>query len=452
MSEKRILVVEDDADQRSLVAGILRSQKYLVAEAESLAAAREELTRSPLDLVLSDWKLPDGNGNELLREVRREHPGVAFVVVTAYGTIARAVEAIHLGADDYLSKPFERQALLLAIEKVLRSRRLEDENRRLAEALGERDRLVDLVGSAPSMQRLFRQVEKLASTKATVLLTGESGTGKELAARALHALSQRAEASFIAVNCAAIPEGLLESEFFGVEKGAFTGADRTRPGRFESAHGGTLFLDEVGELPLNIQPKLLRVLQEGRYTRVGANHERAAEVRLIAATNRDLASEVEGGSFRQDLYYRLNVVPLRMPALRERREDIPRLVEHFTQRAARRHSVQVRPFPSAVLKRLLDHSWPGNVRELGNAVERLVLLADDGQVSVDDLPEDMNQPPRSGGTFRLPPEGISWETHEHSCLRQALELATGNRAQAARFLGLQYKAFLYRLEKHGLTG
>jgi two-component system NtrC family response regulator len=452
MSEKRILVVEDDGDQRSLVASILRSQKYLVAEAESLTTARQELARSPLDLVLSDWKLPDGTGNELLREVRREHPGVAFIVVTAYGTIARAVEAIHLGADDYLSKPFERQALLLAIEKVLRSRRLEDENRRLAEALGERDRLVDFVGSAPSMQKLFRQVEKLASTNATVLLTGESGTGKELAARALHALSQRAESSFIAVNCAAIPEGLLESEFFGVEKGAFTGAHRTRAGRFESAHGGTLFLDEVGELPFNIQPKLLRVLQEGRYTRVGANHEMTTDVRLIAATNRDLASEVENGTFRQDLYYRLNVVPLRMPSLRERREDIPRLVEHFTQRAARRHRVQVRPFPSAVLKRLLDHGWPGNVRELGNAVERLVLLADDGQVTADDLPEDMNQPLRGGDSFRLPPEGISWEAHEHSCLRQALALAMGNRAQAARFLGLQYKAFLYRLEKHGLAG
>ena len=452
MSEKRILVVEDDDDQRSLVSSILRSQKYLVAEAASLAAAHGELNRSPLDLVLSDWQLPDGTGNELIREVRRDHPGVAFVVVTAYGTIARAVEAIHLGADDYLSKPFERQALLLAIEKVLRSRRLEDENRRLTEALGERDRLVDLVGSAPSMQRLFRQVEKLAGTSATVLLTGESGTGKELAARALHALSRRAEAPFVAVNCAAIPEGLLESEFFGVEKGAFTGADRSRPGNFEAAHGGTLFLDEVGELPMNIQPKLLRVLQEGRYTRVGDHRERSTDVRIIAATNRDLGSEVEEGRFRQDLYYRLNVVPLRMPALRERREDIPRLVEHFAGRAARRHGVQVRPFPSPVLKRLLDHGWPGNVRELGNAVERLVLLADDGRVSTEDLPEEMNQPLRGIDNFRLPPEGLSWEAHEHSCLHQALERASGNRAQAARLLGLPYKAFLYRLEKYGLAG
>lgn len=451
MNEQRILVVEDEDDQRSLVASILRSRGYLVAEADSLAAARAELERSPVDLVLSDWRLGDGEGTELLADVRRDHPGVAFVVVTAYGTIARAVEAIHRGADDYLAKPFERQALLLAIEKVLRSRRLEDENRRLAEALGERDRLVDLVGSAPSMQKLFRRVEKVAATQATILLGGESGTGKELAARALHALSRRSEKPFVAVNCAAIPDGLLESEFFGVEKGAFTGADRSRGGKMEVADGGTLFLDEVGELPLAIQPKLLRALQEGTFTRVGGSREQSADVRLVAATNRDLAAEVEAGNFRQDLYYRLNVVPLRMPPLRERREDIPRLVEHFVQRAARRHGVRVGAIPATVLRKLLDYGWPGNVRELGNVVERLVLLAEDGRVSAEDLPDEMLEPrPASTSEYRLPPGGMSWEAHERHLLAQALELAVGNRAQAARLLDLPYKAFLYRLEKHGL--
>jgi two-component system, NtrC family, response regulator len=291
MSEIRVLVVEDDDDQRRLVASILGS-RYLVAEAGSLAAARAQLEASPVDLVLSDWKLPDGDGTELLAEVRATRPEVAFITVTAYGTIARAVDAIRQGADDYLAKPFERQALLLAIDKVLRARRLEDENRRLAEELGARDRLVDLVGSAPSMQRLFRRVEKLAATDATILLTGESGTGKELAARALHALSRRAEQPFVAVNCAAIPEGLLESEFFGVEKGAFTGADRDREGNFEAAAGGSLFLDEVGELPLAIQPKLLRVLQEGRFTRVGGTRERASDARILAATNRAQAARL----------------------------------------------------------------------------------------------------------------------------------------------------------------
>ena len=451
--EKRILVVEDDDDQRRLVALILRSQGYRVAEAASLAAARQELTDAPLDLVLSDWKLPDGEGTELLRQLQNERPEVAFVVVTAYGTIARAVEAIHLGADDYLAKPFERQALLLALEKVLRARRLEDENRRLSAALEERDRLVDLVGSAPSMQRLFRQVEKLAGTEATVLLNGESGTGKELAARALHTLSRRTAAPFVAINCAAIPEGLMESELFGVEKGAYTGADRSRPGKWRQAEGGTLFLDEVGELPSSVQPKLLRVLQESRYTPVGGGRELHADVRVIAATNRDLASEVEQGRFREDLYYRLNVIPLTMPPLRQRREDIPRLVEHFAQRASRRHGVRVRPFPKPVLKRLLDHGWPGNVRELDNAVERLVLLAEDGHASLSDLPAEME--PRHKGhrdPFVLPAGGMSWESHEQSCLRQALEQAGGNRAQAARLLDLPYKAFLYRLEKHGLDG
>ena len=450
MSETRVLVVEDDTDQRLLVASILRSRHYLVAEAETLARAREQLASSPVDLVLSDWKLPDGDGTQLLETVRAEHPGTAFITVTAYGTIARAVEAIHLGADDYLAKPFERQALLLAIEKVLRSRRLEDENRRLAEELGDRDRLVDLVGRAPSMQRLFRQVEKLAGTAATILLTGESGTGKELAARALHALSARSERPFVAVNCAAIPEGLLESEFFGVEKGAFTGADRNRQGNFEAAAEGSLFLDEVGELPITIQPKLLRALQEGRFTHVGGTREIESDARIIAATNRDLVSEVQAGRFREDLYYRLNVVPLHMPPLRDRREDIPLLVEHFAARAARRHGVQVHSFPGQVLRRLLDHPWPGNVRELGNAVERLVQLAEDGRVSAADLPEDMNRPPQPENGFQLPPSGMSWEAHERSCLAQALEHTGGNRARAARLLDLPYKAFLYRLEKHDL--
>ena len=449
---RHVLLVEDEPDQRLLVAGILRAEGYRVTEAASLEAARDALAKRPLDVVLSDWKLLDGTGLELLESVRDEQPGIAFIMATAYGTIARAVDAIRAGADDYLAKPFERQALLLAIDKSLRARDLEDENRRLTEALGERDRLVDLVGNAPSMQRLFRRVEKLAGTDATVLLTGESGTGKELAARALHVLSRRTEGPFIAVNCAAVPEGLIESEFFGVEKGAFTGAHRTRTGSFMAARGGTLFLDEVGELPLAVQPKLLRALQEGCVTPVGASREQQTDVRIIAATNRDLASEAQQGRFREDLYYRLNVVPLRMPPLRDRREDIPRLVEHFAAQAARRHDVAVESFPRPVLKRLLDYPWPGNVRELGNAVERLVLLAEDGRVSAEDLPGPMRsdaKAPASG--FRLPPGGLSWDAHERDCLRQALELAAGNRAQAARLLDLPYKAFLYRLEKHELT-
>ncbi len=460
VSDIRVLIVEDEPDQRRLLADILRSEGYLATEAEDCASARTQLQATAVDLVLSDWKLPDGDGMELLLEVQSHWPRTAFVMITAYGTISRAVEAVRRGADDFLPKPFERQALLLALERTLKARRLEAENRRLSEELQERDRLVDLVGSAPSMQRLFRRVEKIAGTQATVLLAGESGTGKELAARALHALSSRARGPFVAVNCAAIPEGLMEAEFFGAEKGAFTGADRVRVGKFEAAHLGTLFLDEVGELPLEIQPKLLRALQEGTVTRVGGNRELAVDVRILAATNRDLEAEVAASRFREDLYYRLNVVPIPLPPLRDRREDIPRLVEHFVQRAARRHGVQPARFPPALLRRLIDYTWPGNVRELANVVERLLLLADDDLVQAEDLPPSFDGPNGGGsaedsaqndGGFRLPPGGLSWEALECSCLQQALELAGGNRARAARLLDLPYKAFLYRLEKHGLA-
>ncbi|MEM8963193.1 MAG: sigma-54 dependent transcriptional regulator [Acidobacteriota bacterium] len=450
-----ILVVEDESDQRRLLVRLLATRGYNTLEAADLATARRILaSTAEIDLVLTDWKLPDGDGIELLETVRErsgnERERAAFVMVTAYGTIARAVEAIRAGADDYLTKPFERQALMLAIERALEKRRLENENRRLSAELDERDRLVDLVGKAPTMQRLFRQVEKLAGTSATVLITGESGTGKELAARALHALSARKEQRFVAVNCAAIPETLVESELFGVEKGAFTGAEK-RPGTFASAHGGTLFLDEVGELPLAVQPKLLRALQEGTVTRVGSSREEPVDVRIITATNRDLRLEAREGRFREDLYYRLAVVPLTMPPLRERREDIPLLVRHFLARSARRHALPKPKLSRTATRQLLDHTWPGNVRELGNVVERLVLLAEDGEIQDVDLSEAVaSTQEQGGGAFSLPPEGMSWEAHERDCLSQALTLAAGNRARAARLLDLPYKAFLYRLDKHGI--
>jgi two-component system NtrC family response regulator len=453
MIDARLLLVEDEPDQRRLVADLLSAEGYAVAAAGSIAAAVVELERAPVDAVISDWKLPDGDGSELLERVRASWPETAFVMVTAYGTIARAVEAIRAGADDYLAKPFERQALTLALQRTLERRRLAAENRRLAEEIGDRDRLVELVGRSAAMQRLYAQVEKLAATHATVLLTGESGTGKELAARALHRLSPRRGRPFVPINCAAIPEGLVESEFFGVERGAFTGADRTRAGRFEAAQGGTLFLDEIGELPLALQPKLLRALQEGVVTRVGATRELAVDVRVVAATNRDLEAEVAAGRFRQDLYYRLNVVPVVLPPLRARREDVPLLAELLAARAARRHGVAQPRLPPAVMRRLIEYAWPGNVRELGNVVERLVLLAEDGCVREADLPDEVAgraaETPRTG-SFRLPAAGLDWEAHERDVLSQALELAAGNRARAARLLDLPYKAFLYRLEKHGL--
>ncbi len=445
-----ILLVEDEAPQRELVAELLRGAGYRVTAAASGEEGLERLGDVPTDLVLCDWKLPGIDGMEVFRRLREQRPEVAFVMVSAYGTIARAVEAVRAGADDYLAKPFERDTLLLAVERGLRARRLEDENRRLSRELGERDRLVDLVGRAPGMQRVYGTLEKIAETEVTVLISGESGTGKELAARALHTLSARRAAPFVAVNCATVPEGLAEAAFFGARKGAYTGADRDREGYFQAARGGTLFLDEVGELPLSLQAKLLRALQERRVTPVGEVEEEVVDVRLLAATNRDLEEEARAGRFREDLYYRLAVVPVTMPPLRERRQDLPQLIEHLTEGVIRRHGCARPEFPAAVTRRLLDHPWPGNVRELAHALERLVLLAEDGRVSADALPEE----PAGGGagSFVLGAEGLDWERHEAEVLRQALELVRGNRTRAAKLLGMPYKAFLYRIEKHGITG
>jgi two-component system NtrC family response regulator len=447
---RSLLLVEDDPAQRGLVADILIGAGFEVHLADGVAAARERLSEPTLQLVLSDFKLRDGDGLALLRDVRERRPELSFVLVTAYGSIEHAVRAIREGADDYLAKPFERQALLLALDKALRTRALREENRKLADAIAERERLVDLIGTAPAMQKLYRQIERVAPTDVTVLLHGESGTGKELAARALHKLSRRADAPFVAVNCAAIPEGLIEAEFFGAERGAYTGANASRAGYFEQAQGGTLFLDEIGELPLALQPKLLRVLQEGRITRVGGRGEIALDLRVLAATNRDLRREMAEARFREDLYYRLAVVTLTLPALRERREDIPMLVEHFTRSKARQHGLPCTVFPKPVLRALMDRPWPGNVRELAHSVERLLLLGEDGEADQADLPETTHA--RSESAFRLPAEGLDWELLERELLQQALTQAQGNRTRAARLLNLPYKAFLYRIEKHGLGG
>lgn len=441
-----ILVVEDDPSQRALVADLLSAEDYEVSTAESLAQARQALDDRQFDLVVSDWQLGDGNGGELL-EYARSNTDVAFIMVTAYGTIERAVGAIQAGANDYLPKPFERQSLLLSVQRTLRSRHLEAENRRLSEELQERDQLVDLVGKSGAMQKLYRKVDRLAGTEATVLIQGESGTGKELIARALHSLSSRSEKPFIAINCAAIPEGLMEAEILGAEKGAYTGATHRRPGKFEAAHGGTLFLDEIGEMPISVQPKLLRVLQEGTVTRIGGHAEVEVDVRVLAATNRDLEEEVDRGAFREDLFYRLNVVPITAPPLRDRREDIPMLIRHFIGKFARVHGLPEQPFPAQILRQLIDRSWRGNVRELANVVERLMLLAEDGLPDESDLPA--TRAPES--QFVLPAEGVSWESVERSALEQALQHADGNKAQAARLLALPYKAFLYRLEKFDMS-
>ena len=445
-----VLVVEDEPDQRDIVEQIIADAGYLVFTAEDAESALKLQQLKAVDLVFSDWKLPGMDGLQLLEKLRANNPEQAFVMATGHGSIEHAISAIRAGADDYLSKPYKRQTLLFTLEKVCLSRQLKSENKQLRQALTEQTSLVEMIGRAPSMQKVYRKIEKLASTKATVLISGESGTGKELAARALHRLSDRSEMPFIAENCAAIPETLAESEFFGSEKGAYTGANKLKIGKFEAANKGTIFLDEVGELPPQLQGKLLRLLQEGTVTRVGSNNEHTLDIRVIAATNRNLEEEVLAGQFREDLFFRLNVVPLVMPPLRERKEDIPALIKHFATTSALRHQLREPRFPKEVMTQLINNYWTGNVRELGNIIERLVLLAEDDCISIEDVPVYNSKMTTTEGQFKLPTEGFSWEAHERDCLNQALSLSDNNRAKAARLLSLPYKAFLYRLEKHDL--
>ncbi|QYK06790.1 sigma-54-dependent transcriptional regulator [Shewanella zhangzhouensis] len=440
-----ILVVEDEPGQRELIVGMLRTEGYRLREADCVEAAIVSIKADTPDLVFSDWKLGQLSGMDLLNYVKREFPDVGFIMATAYGTITHAVDAIQAGADDYLTKPYQRQALLLAISKVARSQALRKENKALSMALSEQQSLVGLVGKAPCMQGVFDRISRISGTDATVLIGGESGTGKELAARALHQLSRRAHMPFIAINCGAIPENIAEAELFGAEKGAFTGATALKLGKLEAAHGGTVFLDEIGELPLLQQTKLLRFLQEGTITRVGAQKELQLDVRVIAATHRDLRLEVAEGRFREDLFYRLNVVPVLMPPLRERREDIGRLVEHFLKLHASQYGFDQPKISSTAMRFLLDYRWPGNVRELSNRIERFVLLGDE-----DELMQESEHSSKEQG-LQLPDEGIEWEAFEARCLSQAMARFDGNRTKAAKWLGMSYKAFLYRLEKHRLV-
>ncbi len=444
----RILVVEDEPDQRQLVSGLLRRAGYEIDAAASVSEAKTLLEKGDVDIVFSDWKLEGEDGLQLLEHVQLDYPETGFILATGHGSIAHAVQSVRAGADDYLVKPYQKDALLFALERVCRARLLIRENKALEQALTEREYLVDLIGHSACMQTLFNKIERLASTRATILISGESGTGKELAARALHQLSNRKDQPFVAVNCAAIPESLAEAEFFGTEKGAFTGSTKLNIGKFEFAQGGTLFLDEVGEMPLLLQVKLLRLLQEGVLTRIGGNKEIKVDIRLVAATNRDLQEEVNAGRFREDLFYRLNVVPIEMPPLRDRKEDIPALTKHFSQVACRRHEVENVRFTPTVLKSLTQYSWPGNVRELGNVIERMVLMSENGEASETEIPQIQGSD--TAPQFELPLAGFNWDVHERDCLQQAMNMCHGNRTQAAKKLDLAYKAFLYRLEKHQL--
>ncbi|HEX9880622.1 MAG TPA: sigma-54 dependent transcriptional regulator [Candidatus Binatia bacterium] len=446
----RILVVDDEPSQLELIGGFLGKKGFEVVPAGSGRKALEIFRNGSFDLVLTDQKMPDLSGLELAREVRALNPETAVVVMTAYGSIETAVSAIKEGAADYLTKPLNLDELLHRIEKVRERYRLLAENRDLKEALRERHRIEGIIGESGQMQEVLSLARRVAPSEATVLIRGESGTGKELIAKAIHFASPRASRPLVKVNCAALPENLLESELFGHEKGSFTGAVMARKGRFEVANGGSLFLDEIGDLPLHLQSKLLRVLQEKEFERVGSSRPITADVRILAATHRNLESLIKTGAFREDLYYRLNVVTIVLPPLRERRQDIPLLMDHLLGVFAKKNGKKISGFTREAREVLLRYDYPGNVRELENIIERASVITRDEVIRKADLPLSVQETEatESGGTnLTAVVEGL-----ERKMIRDALVQSDGIQTRAAEKLGLTERALRYKLKKYGFQG
>jgi two-component system response regulator AtoC len=449
---ERILIADDDDALRESLELVLAAEGYEVATARDGAAALAALEAQPADVVLCDLRMPGRDGLELLPEILRRLPGATVILMSAYGSADLAVEALRRGAYDYLAKPFQPAEVLLALRKARERERLRRSTallqREVDRAVGERP----IVAASPGMIAVLELVERAAEFKATVLLLGESGTGKEVLARAIHAQSPRRGEAFVGVNCAAIPEALLESELFGHARGAFTGADRARRGLFSEADGGTIFLDEIGELPVALQAKLLRVLQEEELRPVGESKPRRVDVRVIAATARDLEAEVAAGRFREDLFYRLDVVRVAVPPLRERREDIPLLVDHFLGHARETLGRTVRGVDDAALARLVAYDWPGNVRELENVLERAVILSRSDRLTVADLPASLAAPTAaeaSPGSRDLSLRRAR-RALESRLIAEALAATGGNRTHAARLLGISHRALLYKINEYGL--
>ncbi|MGD0837737.1 MAG: sigma-54 dependent transcriptional regulator [Polyangia bacterium] len=456
---RRVLIVDDEQNLRHMLQTLLKREGYEPVGVGSVDGALKELEERPYDIIITDLRMPGQSGMNLVDQVTSRSLGTTVVVMTAYGSRDIAIEAMKRGAYDYISKPFEVDELVLLLRKAEERERLFRENqtlhRQISASGGEPEAgLGDLVARSRPMLDLFRNVRKIAEFKTTVLIGGESGTGKELVARAIHRLSPRSRSSFIAVNCGAIPHALLESELFGHRKGAFTDANRDRKGLFEEASGGTLFLDEIGELPLALQVKLLRVLQEGEIRRLGESQDIKVDVRVVAATARDLASEVARGTFREDLYYRLNVFSLHLPALRERREDIPLLVEHFIGRMKTRMGLAVGGASPEAMRRLIDYGWPGNVRELENCIERAIVLCEGSCIDIDTLPEHIRASAIANPEAPAPDGDLSIKRasrrSEEVLIRRALQKTRGNRTRAAELLEISHRALLYKIKEYGI--
>ena len=436
---EKILIVDDEKDTREFMARALSGKYEVVTAADAELAMRQLESDASIRLMLSDIRMPGEDGLTLMKAAKAAHPNLAVVLLTAFGSIDQAVAAMKDGADDFLTKPVDLDQLELRVEKALKAHRLEAEVNDLKAQLDEKYGLGNIVGSSPAMQRVFRMVRQAAPTDATVLLEGPSGTGKELVARAIHNLSPRAKGPFVAVELAAISPTLLEAELFGHEKGAFTGAVARRVGRFEAANHGTLFLDEISEMPLEIQVKLLRVLQEREFQRLGSNDPVKTDIRIVAATNRDLAAYVRAGKFREDLYYRLNVIDLHLPALKDRAGDIPLLVGRFLKEFGGK------TISPEAMKLLEAYPWPGNVRELRNAVEKMCVLSPTGEIGEEDVPDEMKR----GGARTLSTAGTLDETEKEKILA-VLEECGGNRTKAAERLGISRRTIYRKLEEYGL--
>jgi two-component system response regulator HydG len=447
----RILVVDDEESHRIMLGAVLQEEGYEVVEAADGAEAVRAVERNPFDLVLLDVRMAAMDGIEALTEIRKISPFVPVLMMTAFASVKTAVDALKAGAFEYLTKPLDIEELKILIEKALEHYHLQEENLALKERLGDRYDFSKIIGKSRKMRELFDLLAQVAPTAATVLLLGESGTGKELVANSIHQNSPRVNQAFVKVSCAALPETLLESELFGHERGAFTGAIARREGRFQLAHRGTIFLDEVGEMSTTTQTKILRVLQEKEFEPLGSTRTVRVDVRVIAATNRDLAKEVKEGRFREDLFYRLNVVPICLPPLRERKEDIPALAAHFFAHYRDKNKKEIREISRKVMDLLLRHDWPGNIRELENCIERAVILAREGVIVPADLPltlQVLSSGERSAG-LELPP-GISLQEVERALVLKTLEDTGGNRSRAAEILGINRRTLQNKLKEYGV--
>jgi two-component system NtrC family response regulator len=447
-----ILVVDDDSSLRRVVKMQLEEAGYQVVVAADGMEARRLIDEQPA-LVITDLRMPSADGMDVLRYIRENGHETTVIMITAFATVETAVAAMKAGAYDYITKPIDYDALVLAVHRAMERQTLIEEVRNLRAALDQKYGFENIIGQSKSLLRVLELASRVAQRDSTVLIRGETGTGKELLARAIHHNSRRKSQPFVTINCGAIPAELLESELFGYQRGAFSGAVTAKPGRIELADRGTLFLDEVGELPLEMQVKLLRFLQHGELEKIGSVASRTVDVRVVAATHRNLHAMVEDGTFREDLYYRLAVVPLELPPLRERREDIPELTQHLFRKHKERHELPGLRLAPAVLSYLSAYRWPGNVRELENVIERLVVLSSGDVVTEHDLPPEIRATPslRESMELHLPEEGISLEGIERELLLRALEKFSWNQTQAARYLDISRRTLIYRMEKHGLA-